>query len=45
LSVEKFKLKDKHAWKSKPGRSICGIDRGLARFDCPSGWIVEHVVQ
>jgi len=41
VSVEKFKLKDQHTWKSKPGHSICVIDRGLVRFDYPSGWIVE----
>jgi len=41
VSVEKLKLKDKHTWKSKPGYSICVIDRGLVRFDYPSHWIVE----
>lgn len=41
MSVEKLKLKDKHTWKSKPGNSICVIDRGLVRFDYPSNWIVE----
>ncbi len=41
MAVEKLKLKDKHTWKSKPGHSICVIDRGLVRFDYPSGWIVE----
>jgi hypothetical protein len=39
--VERFKLKDNHTWKSKPGYSICVIDRGVARFDYPSHWIVE----
>ena len=38
---EIFKLKDNHTWKSKPGFSICVIDRGLVRFDCPSNWIVK----
>jgi hypothetical protein len=41
VAVEKLKLKDKHTWKSKPGHSICVIDRGLVRFDYPNGWIVE----
>jgi hypothetical protein len=41
VAIEKFKLKDNHTWKSKPGYSICVIDRGLVRFDCPSDWIVE----
>ena len=41
MSVEKFKLKDNHTWKSKPGYSICVLDRGLVRFDYPSNWIVE----
>jgi len=41
VSVEKLRLKDKHTWKSKPGYSICVIDRGLVRFDYPSHWIVE----
>ena len=41
MSVEKFKLKNNHTWKSKPGYSICVLDRGLVRFDYPSDWIVE----
>jgi hypothetical protein len=41
VSVEKLKLKGNHTWKSKPGYSICVIDRGLVRFDYPSTWIVE----
>jgi hypothetical protein len=41
VAVEKFRLKDNHTWKSRPGYSICVIDRGLVRFDCPSSWIVE----
>jgi len=41
VSVEKLKLKDKHTWKSRPGYSICVIDRGLVRFDYPSNWVVE----
>jgi hypothetical protein len=41
VSIEKLKLKDNHTWKSKPGYSICVIDRGLVRFDYPSNWIVE----
>ena len=39
--MEVKRLKDKHTWKSKPGYSICVIDRGLVRFDYPSGWIVQ----
>lgn len=38
---EKLRLKSNHTWKSKPGYSICVIDRGLVRFDYPSEWIVE----
>src|SRR5215472_4186349 len=41
MGAEKLKLKDHHTWKSKPGYSICVIDRGLVRFDYPSNWIVE----
>src|SRR5258708_6426793 len=41
MGVEKYRLKDNHTWKSNPGYSICVIDRGLARFDYPSHWIVE----
>ena len=41
MGVEKLRLKDKHTWKSKPGYSICVLDRGLVRFDYPSNWIVE----
>src|SRR5580698_10732906 len=41
MAVEKLKLKDNHTWKSKPGFSICVIDRGAVRFDYPSKWIVE----
>jgi hypothetical protein len=41
VGVERFKLKGNHTWKSKPGYSICVIDRGLVRFDYPSHWIVE----
>ncbi len=41
MSVEKFKLKDNHSWKSKPGYSICVLDRGLVRFDYPSTWTLE----
>ncbi len=39
--MEKLRLKANHTWKSKPGYSICVIDRGLVRFDCPVDWIVE----
>lgn len=39
--MEKFKLKDNHSWKSKPGYSICVLDRGVVRFDYPSNWILE----
>lgn len=41
MGVEKRKLKDNHRWKSKPGYSICVIDRGLVRFDYPSHWTVK----
>ena len=39
--VERLELKDNHTWRSKPGYSICVIDRGLLRFDYPSHWIAE----
>ena len=41
MGVQKLQLKPNHTWKSKPGYAICVIDRGLLRFDYPSGWIVE----
>ena len=41
MGFEKHKLKGNHTWKSKPGYSICVLDRGLVRFDYPSHWIVE----
>jgi hypothetical protein len=41
MSVEKLKLKKNHTWKSKPGYSICVLDRGAARFDHPSNWKFE----
>jgi len=41
MSVEKYNLKSNHTWKSKPGYSICVLDRGLVRFDYPSNWKVE----
>jgi hypothetical protein len=41
MSVQKLKLKHNHSWKSKPGYSICVLERGLVRFDYPSSWIVE----
>ncbi len=41
MSVAKYKLKRNHSWKSKPGYSICVLDRGLVRFDYPQAWKVE----
>ena len=41
MSFEKLKLKSNHTWKSKPGYSICVLDRGLVRFDYPRKWVVE----
>jgi hypothetical protein len=41
MSFGKFKLKDKHTWKSKPGYSICVLDRGLLRFEFPERWVVR----
>ena len=38
---QKLKLKSNHTWKSKPGNSLCVIDRGIVRFEYPSHWIVE----
>ena len=41
MSVQKFKLKRNHSWKSKPGHSICVLDRGVVRFEYPSAWRVD----
>lgn len=41
MERQRLKLKDRHTWKSKPGYSICVIDRGLVRFDYPSNWVVK----
>jgi len=41
VGVQRLKLKDNHTWKSKPGYSICVLDRGLVRFDYPNSWLVE----
>ncbi|HEY1339796.1 MAG TPA: hypothetical protein VGF59_19925 [Bryobacteraceae bacterium] len=41
MGVKKLRLKSNHTWKSRPGYSICVIDRGAVRFDYPSHWIVE----
>lgn len=41
MSVEKFRLRDNHSWKSKTGYSICVLDRGVVRFDYPSHWVFE----
>lgn len=41
MGVRKLKLKPNHTWKSKPGYSICVLERGLVRFDYPRSWIVE----
>jgi hypothetical protein len=41
VDIQKLRIKDNHTWKSKPGYSICVIDRGVVRFDFPSNWIVE----
>src|SRR5205807_2575494 len=41
MGVEKLTLKKNHTWKSKPGYSICVLDRGVVRFDYPSNWKVE----
>ena len=41
MSIEKYKLRDNHTWRSKPGYSICVLERGLVRFDYPGNWIVE----
>ena len=41
MGVEKLTLKKNHTWKSKPGNSICVLDRGVVRFDYPSNWKVE----
>jgi len=38
---KELKLKAKHTWKSKPGYSICVLDRGMVRFDYPSSWVVK----
>jgi hypothetical protein len=41
MSVHKLKLKANHTWRSKPGYSICVLDRGAVRFDYPSNWKVD----
>lgn len=41
MGAEKLRLKEKHTWKSRPGYSICVIDRGAVRFDYPANWIVN----
>lgn len=41
MSVHKLKLKANHTWRSKPGYSICVLDRGAVRFDYPSSWKVD----
>jgi hypothetical protein len=41
MSVQKLKLKANHTWRSKPGYSICVLDRGAVRFDYPSSWKVD----
>lgn len=41
MGIENLKLKNNHTWKSKPGFSICVLERGLVRFDYPNHWIVE----
>ena len=42
MDRQTLRLKPNHKWKSKPGYSICVIDRGAIRFDYPSDWIVKH---
>lgn len=39
---KEFKLKRGHGWKSKPGHSICVLDRGAVRLEFPSTWIVKQ---
>jgi hypothetical protein len=41
VSFKQSKLTDKHSWKSKPGYSICVLDRGLVRFEFPENWVVK----
>jgi hypothetical protein len=41
MGGKKFKLKDHHSWKSKPGHSICVLDSGVVRFDYPSHWVLK----
>ena len=41
MGFKKLTLKDNHSWKSKPGHSICVLDRGLVRFEYPSSWVVQ----
>ena len=38
---QSLQLKANHKWKSKPGYSICVIDRGAVRFDYPADWVVR----
>ena len=41
MERKELKLKAKHTWKSKPGYSICVLDRGAVRFDYPGNWVVK----
>lgn len=38
---ETLKLKERHAWRAKPGYKIFVVDHGAVRFDIPRDWIIE----
>jgi hypothetical protein len=37
-----LRLKDKHAWKARPGYAILVLDKGAVRFDFPQDWLVSN---
>jgi hypothetical protein len=41
VGVDRLKLRANHTWRSKPGYSVCVLDRGAVRFDYPSSWVVD----
>jgi hypothetical protein len=41
MPVSSFKLRDDHNWKATEGYGLCVLEKGLIRFEYPSGWIVE----
>lgn len=37
---QSLRMDDDHTWRSKPGYQIFVVDRGAARFDFPTDWVV-----